>query len=52
LNRFYNVDKKFFLKDLTNFMYTYFKKYDGTGRALQMERSIENLEQVKFNENN
>ncbi|WP_425378589.1 spiroplasma phage ORF1-like family protein [Spiroplasma endosymbiont of Polydrusus pterygomalis] len=50
LDRFYSVDKKFFLKDLTNFMYTYFEKYDGTGKARKMQQSIKNLEQVKFNE--
>ncbi len=52
LDRFYNVDKKFFLKDLTNFMYTYFLKYDGSGNARKMQQSIKNLEQVKFNEDN
>ncbi|MFW4370893.1 spiroplasma phage ORF1-like family protein, partial [Spiroplasma sp. K1] len=57
LNRFYNVDKKFFLKDLTNFMYTYFKKYELRstliqGKSLQIQQSIKDLQQVKFNEDN
>ncbi len=57
LDRFYNLDKKFFLKDLTNFMYTYFEKYDGRSTAIQgmlqkIEQGVKNLEQVKFNEDN
>ncbi|PQM29680.1 spiroplasma phage ORF1-like family protein [Spiroplasma poulsonii] len=57
LDRFYNVDKKFFLKDLTNFMYTYFKKYESRstaiqGKSRQMEQNIKDLQQIKINEDN
>ncbi|MFJ1522147.1 spiroplasma phage ORF1-like family protein [Spiroplasma sp. ald] len=52
LDRFYSVDKKFFLKDLTNFMYTYFKRYDSGDHWYRFEKSIKNLEKIKFNQDN
>ncbi|ALA98292.1 Spiroplasmavirus-related protein [Spiroplasma kunkelii CR2-3x] len=49
INKFYDVDKKQFLRELTNFIYTFTNKYNLTAMLNKLKTNIYDLQQVNLN---
>ncbi len=52
INKFYDVDKKQFLKELTNFIYSFTNKYNLTQMLNKLKTNINNLQSVNLIEDN
>ncbi len=52
INKFYDVDKKQFLKELTNFAYSFANKYNLTQMLNKLKANITNLKSVNLIEDN
>ncbi|WP_425380523.1 spiroplasma phage ORF1-like family protein [Spiroplasma endosymbiont of Stenodema calcarata] len=52
IDKFYNVDKKQFLKELTNFLYSFTNKYNLTQMLNKLKTNINDLQSVNLIENN
>ncbi len=52
INKFYDVDRKQFLKELTNFAYSFTNKYNLTQMLNKLKTNINNLQSVNLIEDN
>ncbi|UZQ30645.1 MAG: DUF3688 family protein [Spiroplasma phoeniceum] len=52
INKFYDVDRKQFLRELANFIYTFTNKYNLTAMLNKLKTNINDLQSVNLNENN
>ncbi|WP_353487208.1 spiroplasma phage ORF1-like family protein, partial [Spiroplasma phoeniceum] len=52
INKFYDVDRKQFLRELTNFIYSFTIKYNLTQMLNKLKTNITDLQQVNLIENN
>ncbi len=48
IDKFYDVDKKQFLKELTNFSYSFAKYFNTVEIINKLEKSVDNLQQVNL----
>ncbi len=48
INKFYDIDKKQFLKELTNFIYSFIKKYNLTQMLNKLKTNINDLQSVNL----
>ncbi len=48
INKFYDVDKKQFLRELTNFIYSFAKYFNTVEVINKLEKSVNNLQQVNL----
>ncbi len=48
IDKFYDVDKKHFLKELTNFSYSFAKYFNTVEIINKLEKSVDNLQQVNL----
>ncbi len=52
IDKFYNIDKKQFLKELTNFSYSFVNKYNLTTILNKLKENINDLQSINLIENN